>query len=63
MDARLNYYGSPIGSKVAKHYDDGQLAALVCQIGLINTWNRLNVITQQSGPGRGTGLDARTTSR
>jgi AhpD family alkylhydroperoxidase len=99
MDARLNYYGSPIGSKVAKHlisagkvvsdstlptatkhlvetrasqingcaycvdmhtkdadeawanaakhYHDDQLAALVCQIGLINTWNRLNVITQQ----------------
>ncbi|WP_431896789.1 carboxymuconolactone decarboxylase family protein [Nonomuraea sp. bgisy101] len=31
----------------AKHYDDDQLAALVSLIALINTWNRLNVITQQ----------------
>jgi AhpD family alkylhydroperoxidase len=31
----------------AKHYDDDQLAALVCLIALINTWNRLNVITRQ----------------
>jgi AhpD family alkylhydroperoxidase len=30
-----------------KHYDDDQLAALVCIIALINTWNRLNVITRQ----------------
>ena len=34
-------------ANAAKHYDDDQVAALVCQIGLINTWNRLNVITQQ----------------
>jgi AhpD family alkylhydroperoxidase len=31
----------------AKHYDDEQLAALVSLIALINTWNRMNVITQQ----------------
>ncbi|HEY7014761.1 MAG TPA: carboxymuconolactone decarboxylase family protein [Streptosporangiaceae bacterium] len=31
----------------AKHYDDDQLAALVCLIALINTYNRLNVITQR----------------
>ena len=31
----------------AKHYDDDQLAALVCLIALINTYNRMNVITQQ----------------
>jgi AhpD family alkylhydroperoxidase len=31
----------------AKHYDEEQLAALVATIALINTWNRLNVITQQ----------------
>jgi AhpD family alkylhydroperoxidase len=31
----------------SKHYDDDQLAALVSLIALINTWNRLNVITQQ----------------
>jgi AhpD family alkylhydroperoxidase len=31
----------------AKHYDDDQLAALVCLIALINAYNRLNVITRQ----------------
>jgi AhpD family alkylhydroperoxidase len=33
----------------AKHYDEDQLAALVCLIALINTFNRLNVITRQPG--------------
>ncbi len=40
----------------AKHYDDDQLAALVCTIAMINTWNRLNVICGNKGgdyqPGR-----------
>jgi AhpD family alkylhydroperoxidase len=31
----------------AKHYDNDQLAALTCLIALINTYNRLNVITRQ----------------
>ena len=31
----------------AKHYDEKQLGALVCLIALINTYNRLNVITRQ----------------
>ncbi|MCG8967346.1 carboxymuconolactone decarboxylase family protein [Streptomyces flaveolus] len=31
----------------AKHYDEDQLAALVGLIAVINTYNRLNVITQQ----------------
>src|SRR4029077_20681901 len=31
----------------AKHYGDAQLAALVCLIALINTYNRLNVILRQ----------------
>jgi AhpD family alkylhydroperoxidase len=30
-----------------KHYDENQLAALVGAIAAINTWNRLNVMTQQ----------------
>ncbi|MEV4265320.1 carboxymuconolactone decarboxylase family protein [Kribbella sp. NPDC049584] len=30
-----------------KHYDENQLAALVGAIAGINTWNRLNVMTQQ----------------
>ena len=36
-----------VWANVAKHYDDDQLAALVCLIALINTYNRLNVITRQ----------------
>ncbi len=31
----------------SKHYDDDQLAALVGLVALINTYNRLNVITRQ----------------
>jgi AhpD family alkylhydroperoxidase len=34
-------------ASAAKHYDEDQLAALVCLIALINTYNRLNVITRQ----------------
>ena len=34
-------------ANAAKHYDDEQLGALVALIALINTWNRLNVITRQ----------------
>jgi len=34
-------------ANAARHYDSNQLAALVCLIGLINTYNRLNVITRQ----------------
>jgi AhpD family alkylhydroperoxidase len=34
-------------ANAAKHYDEDQLAALVLRIALINTWNRLNVITRQ----------------
>lgn len=34
-------------ANAAKHYDDAQLAALVSLIALINTYNRMNVITQQ----------------
>jgi len=31
----------------ARHYDEEQLGVLVCLIALINTYNRLNVITRQ----------------
>jgi AhpD family alkylhydroperoxidase len=34
-------------ANAAKHYDDDQLAALVCLIALINTYNRMNVIVRQ----------------
>jgi AhpD family alkylhydroperoxidase len=33
----------------ATHYDTDQLAALVCLIALINTYNRLNVISRNQG--------------
>ena len=36
-------------ANAAKHYDDEQLLALVSQIALINTFNRLMVITRQAG--------------
>ena len=36
-----------VWANAAKHYDDEQLAALVSLIAIMNTWNRLNVITQQ----------------
>ena len=34
-------------TNAAKHYDEEQLAALVALVALINTYNRLNVITRQ----------------
>jgi AhpD family alkylhydroperoxidase len=36
-------------ANATKHYDTDQLAALVCLIALINTYNRLNVITRNPG--------------
>ena len=36
-----------VWENAAKHYDEEQLFALVAQIALINTFNRLNVITRQ----------------
>src|SRR5258707_15336890 len=36
-------------ANAAKHYDEEQLAALVCLIALINTSNRMGVITQLRG--------------
>ena len=36
-------------ANAAKHYDTDQLAALVCTIGMINTYNRLNVICGNQG--------------
>ena len=36
-------------ANAAKHFDDDQLAALVCLVALINTYNRINVIAKQQG--------------
>ena len=44
-----------IWDEARAHYDDEQLAALVLEIALINTWNRLNVATRQVA---GTGWSA-----
>lgn len=38
-----------VWANAAKYYDDDQLGALVCLIAVINTYNRLNVITRQPG--------------
>ena len=34
-------------ANAAKHYDDDQLAAIVCQIAVINAFNRMNVLLQR----------------
>lgn len=48
---RIADRGDPVPDDVfenaAKHFDEPALAALVVHIALINTWNRLNVITGQ----------------
>ncbi|MEU6846723.1 carboxymuconolactone decarboxylase family protein [Streptomyces sp. NPDC046716] len=36
-----------VWAAAAKHYDEDQLGALVATIALINTFNRINVMTQQ----------------
>ena len=36
-----------VWNEAARHYDEPALAALVLNIALINTWNRLNVTTGQ----------------
>ena len=36
-----------VWANAAKHFDDDQLTALVAHIALMNTFNRMNVITQQ----------------
>jgi AhpD family alkylhydroperoxidase len=34
-------------ANAVKHYDEDQLVALVCLIALINTYNRINILTRQ----------------
>jgi AhpD family alkylhydroperoxidase len=36
-----------VWANAEKHYDTEQLLALVCQIAVINSFNRLNIITRQ----------------
>ncbi|GAA4194978.1 carboxymuconolactone decarboxylase family protein [Streptosporangium oxazolinicum] len=39
--------GDEVWADAAKHYDEGQLTALVLLISFMNTVNRLNIITRQ----------------
>ncbi len=44
----------PVWDEAARHYDEPALAALLIQIALINSWNRLNAATRQvAGQWRG----------
>jgi AhpD family alkylhydroperoxidase len=49
-------------AKVRKHYDDDQLAALVCLVAMINAANRLGVIVHQKGGSYQAGMFAATFS-
>ena len=40
-----------VWANAAKYYDEEQLAGLVCEIALINAYNRVNVLTQQPAGG------------
>jgi AhpD family alkylhydroperoxidase len=44
---RTNPVPDEIWDEAARHYDEPALASLIISIGLINTWNRLNVATRQ----------------
>ena len=47
---------------VRKHYDDDQIAALVCLIAMINAANRLGVIVRQKGGSYEAGMFASMTN-
>ena len=49
-------------AQVRKHYDDHQIAALVCLVALINAANRLAVILHQKGGSYEPGMFASTSS-
>jgi AhpD family alkylhydroperoxidase len=49
-------------TRVRKHYDDDQIAALVSLVALINAANRLAVIVHQRGGSYEAGMFARVTS-
>jgi AhpD family alkylhydroperoxidase len=46
-------------AQVRKHYDDDQLAALVCLVALVNAANRLGVIARKQGGSYEPGMYAR----
>ena len=47
MSDRTDPVPDDVWNEAARHYDEKQLATLVCWIALTNTWNRLNVATRQ----------------
>ena len=49
-------------AQVRKHYDDDQIAALVCLVAMINAANRLGVIVRQKGGSYEPGMFASMTS-
>ena len=49
-------------AQVRKHYDDDQIAALVCLVAMINAANRLGVIVRQQGGSYQPGMFDRMTS-
>jgi AhpD family alkylhydroperoxidase len=49
-------------AQVRKHYDDDQVAALVCLVAMINAANRLGVIVRQKGGSYQPGMLASLTS-
>ena len=49
-------------AQVRKHYDDDQIAALVCGIAMINAANRMGVIVRQQGGSYEPGMLASFTS-
>ena len=49
-------------TQVRKHYDDDQIAALVCLVAMINAANRLGVIVRQQGGSYEPGMFASMTS-
>src|SRR5690348_11766563 len=49
-------------AQVEKHYDDDQIAALVCLVAMINAANRLGVIVRQKGGSYEPGMLASVTS-
>jgi AhpD family alkylhydroperoxidase len=49
-------------AQVRKHYDDDQVAALVCLVAMINAANRLGVILHQKGGSYEPGMFASMTS-
>src|ERR1700724_3110984 len=49
-------------AQVRKHYDDDQIAALVCGVAMINAANRMGVIVRQKGGSYEPGMFASITS-